>query len=319
MYTPDSLQRKLVKLLQHAINQIQRFGAMFAGSADCTLLERNIAEYCGVVLALAMRMRGHIGAFVLVIMPVLTNCLGLQVVMVYEEAMLAVGAVMEYSGPDGVPYISHAVRSILHSQMSHSPSMTSFGALCAMNLYRGHGRLMDEVTHEILDAFRRNLNDDLVPLETKVTLLKAIAVVIELSGVGTNFWEFFFETLVGFGALPLTGATEREAGPALMVALAKGYRTLVVIAREDQLVRFFQKFKLIVDLIGRIEKWGWCDLEVVTAMTELLMAVIRCPVELQKSINALLHRNCVKELLTRGRHDFHILQAHTVEQHLLGL
>jgi hypothetical protein len=270
-------------------------------------------------------MQKQIHELVLMTMTALIDCLNLQAPLVYEEAILAAGAVMEHAGENGVPFIVETVRHILLSQISQSPSITALGAVCAGKLYRGHGQRMDGLTIEIMSAFQRNLDDDMVPMETKKRLLDAVAVIIERAGTGLSFWEFYFEELEKFTILPLTESSDQEAMLSLMAALANGYRTLITVAGEDPTIaRVFQKFRLIVGLIDKIVKSQWCNLdiekecqlEVACAVTNLVGAVLRCPIELQKRVNGLLHRQCVKQVLTDACNNFHVGEAHALVQQL---
>jgi hypothetical protein len=164
------------------------------------------------------------------------------------------------------------------------------------------------------------LKDDFAPLAVKVSLIRAIAVIMETTTAAMPFWEFVLAELEGFAALPLTESSDRAEAAALMEALAEGYRALIIAAKDDPLIeRIFQRFKKIVDFIGRILDLGFCNAQVAEAVTDMLASVLKCPRQLQKKVNAYLHREVIRKLLSTARMEFNIIKAHEVEQYLLNL
>jgi hypothetical protein len=139
-------------------------------------------------------------------------------------------------------------------------------------------------------------------MATKVRLLKAMATVIEKTGSGSRVWEFFLGELGRFAEMPLTEAADREAGSSIVAAVLDGYRTLVLVSREESfLAAVFRKFKTIAIMIEK--KSEFCEDTVEDALVSALDVILACPAA--KSINSLLHRQRIRETIERaGRKRF---------------
>jgi hypothetical protein len=311
--TPDEFLPSLVELLAHVVERIQALGESLATVLDRTRLELHLARYCSVTLGIAARLGSGIGPFVADTMPVLIRSLDFVIPTVYEEAILAAGLVMKFSGEEGKPFIPDLIRHILLSQISQSPTITAFGAICVCSLMAGFGQLLDEFVSEIMTVLKPNLEDDFVPMKTKVEILSAMAAVIARSGNGSAFWEFFLAKIEGFAQMMLTETADREEGGALTAVVLSGYHTLLVAAREDAFLELiFRKFKVMGLMIEKREEF-W-NHEFAEALTKVLDEIIASP--LRKTVNALIHKKTILGLIERAWTDFGVGTACSVRQKL---
>jgi hypothetical protein len=311
--TPEDHLSDLAELLGHVLQRIQTLGELLAGILDRAQIELNLASYCAVTFGIAARLGPSIAPYVVYTLPILVKCLDLHSPTVYEEAILAVGKVMEYSGDEGRPFIGAVVRHVLLSQISQSPTITALGAICMRFLMNGHGPALDDFAGEVMAAFRRNVDDDFVPMKTKVDLLLAMATVIERTGRGAGFWEFFLGELEKFARLPLTEPADREEGGALMTAVLGGYRTLLIVAHDDAFLEaVFRRFKVIGLMIEkRAEFYNRAVAETLTGVMEEIIGA-----RLAKTVNSLIHRRTIQDLIGRAWTEFGIERACIIRQKL---
>jgi hypothetical protein len=299
-WMPDSLLHELPSVLEHLLNRLSELGE--------SLQFGEMAVYCWIVASVAKRLHDGIAPFAGPTLSVLLACMELREPRLVEDAMVATVCIAKFPCPE---FTGRIIDNFLWAQASQSPVLVETSATCICHLFTAPAPVLVEASGRFVEAFARNLEDDVCTLQAKREIVFAFGQII--LGVGPPaivHCEFFLKMLVQFSRLRfdvVKDESDKEIAPGFYQALVSGYTAILRVAEgEVFLEEVIGQFRVISSLLDRIGDAVAKDVYT-NELIVRTMEFVACALELfAKRVNQFLTHKSVKIILAVAWEELHI-------------